>query len=382
MSRRIYLDHAATTPLAPEAREAMLPWLSTEHGNPSSIHAEGRHAKDALDEAREVLSQTLGCLFAEVQFTSSGTEAANAAILGWAMANLSGPRRTVLISAAEHHCVLHTRVALEKLGFQVRLIPVDREAGVSVEAVRALLSDQVGLVSVMHANNETGIINPVAEIAAAVHEVGAVMHCDAVQTFLSVPWTLDSLGADLISITAHKVYGPKGVGALVVRAGLELFPLIHGGGQEREQRGGTENVAGIVGFGAAVRTWQATGNARQARDHFRQELDALGHRHVWTVRPDAPCLPGHAHLRLPGIPAESMLIVLDREGLSVSSGAACSSGSLEPSHVLRATGLSEAEANEGIRVTFGRHSTLDEATFAAKTIAAVSDKIGGQRNLS
>lgn len=376
--RRIYLDHAATTPLLPVAREAMLPWLDS--GNPSSLYQEGRRAKDAIDQARESLSGALGCLFAEVIFTSSGTEAANLAILGAALANENHHRSRILLGAAEHHCVLHTAHLLERLGYRVELLPVDRCGRVQVDDI----GDDVLLVSVMHANNELGTINDLASISALARARGAILHCDAVQSFMSVPWGVNELGADLVSVSAHKVNGPKGSGALYVKAGTRLKPLMLGGGQERELRAGTENVAAIVGFGAAVRehTDGISDNRISARARFLEVLDG---GYALTVpspeRPGTaiPCLPGHLHLRYPGIDAETMLIVLDRLGVSASSGSACSSGSLEPSHVLRACGYSPSEAKEGLRFTFGKGTTDDEATEAAERVNDAARRLTGGR---
>ncbi|MEZ5162352.1 MAG: aminotransferase class V-fold PLP-dependent enzyme [Fimbriimonadaceae bacterium] len=224
---RIYLDHAATTPLLPEARDAMSPWLGEGFGNPSSLHAEGRASKAAIDASREKFADAFGCLFGEVIFTGSGTEAANLAVVG---AALKSKRRRVLLGAAEHHCVLHTKGLLEHLGYQVELIPVDREAVVHPDVVQGLLTDDVALVSVMHANNEFGSVNPVVEIAEQAHRVGAVFHVDAVQTFPG-DWQVADLGADMVSVSAHKFYGPKAVGALYCRAGVGLQPLTLGGGK-------------------------------------------------------------------------------------------------------------------------------------------------------
>lgn len=364
---RIYLDHAATTPLLPEAREAMLPWLGHEFGNPSSLHAEGRRAKDAIDEAREALSSALVCHFGEVIFTGSGTEAANLAILGAAMGNTDPQRRRVLFSAAEHHCVLHTRPILERLGYQVELVPISPIGLISLINLEEMLGEDVLLVSVMHANNELGTIQPVSEIAALAQRHGALFHCDAVQTFLAwdSKYRVQEIGADLLTISAHKIAGPKGIGAIYIRAGVKIAPLIVGGGQEREMRAGTENVATIAGFGAAVRHYRA-GPRTRARNAFLDflQIEDLVH----TVPNRAAVLPGHAHVRIPGIQAETMLILLDRMGVSASSGAACSSGSLEPSHVLLACGYSPEEAKEGLRFTFGWDTSLEDAQEAARRV--------------
>jgi cysteine desulfurase len=362
---RLYLDHAATTPLLPEAREAMLPWLD-QFGNPSSLHSEGRAAKDAIDQAREILSDSLGCLFAEVLFTSSGTEAANLAILGAALTNSDAKRNRILLGATEHHCVLHTRPLLEKLGYLVELLPVDRHS--KLQTLNSKLDD-VLLLSLMHANNETGAIQPVHEVAELCRDNGVLFHCDAVQTFLKLPLP----DADLLTLSAHKVNGPKGVGAIRIRAGVKLQPLMLGGGQEREMRAGTENVAGIAGFAAAVnKNRQNPTNVREIRDGFLVHLspDATP-----TVPDKTQTLDSHAHVRFPGIDAETMLIKLDRMGVAASSGAACSSGSLEPSHVLLAMGYTPQEAKEGLRFTFGRGNTIEEAREAANRVNQAADEI-------
>lgn len=360
---RIYLDHAATTPLLPEAREAMLPWLEGGYGNPSSLHEDGRRAKDAIDRAREIISGSLGCLFAEVLFTSSGTEAANLAIIGSVLNNSDTKRNRILIGAAEHHCVLHTKGILNKLGYLTEFIPVNKNAYVDLGALESMLGDDVLLVSVMHANNELGTIQSVREVSELCRQFGAIYHCDAVQTFLT-GWKVEDLDADLISVSAHKVNGPKGVGAIYMRAGVKLQPLAVGGGQEREVRAGTENVAGIAGFGAAVAKHRMKPDVSALRDAFLDALEGA----VPTVLDRNLTLGGHAHLRFPGIDAETMLIRLDRMGISASSGAACSSGSLEPSHVLLACGYSEAEAKEGLRFTFGWPNTMEDAVEAAKRV--------------
>jgi cysteine desulfurase len=393
--RRIYLDHAATTPLLPEAAEAMRPWLENRFGNPSSLHEEGRHARAAVDEARETISDSLGCEFGEVLFTSGGTEAANLAILGLALANRDGSRNRILMSAGEHHCVLHTRPILEKLGFEVETVAIDRAARLDLEDLRTKLDERTLLLCLMHASNELGTIQPAREAFGLASEKGAFAFCDAVQTFCSeVPWTVEELGADLVSVSAHKVYGPKGVGALYVRAGVKLQPLAVGGGQEREVRAGTENVAGIVGFAAAVRSVGGASSSRPPlpsasstshlpipkRDFFYAELGAAGAPEwVRSVPSEVPCLAGHAHIRFPGASAESMLILLDRMGLSASSGAACSSGSLEPSHVLLAAGCTETEAKEGLRFSFGRTTTREDAREAANRVAAAAKRVLGER---
>ncbi len=376
--KRIYLDHAATTPTHPEVVEAMRPWLSAL-GNPSSLHAEGRAAKHAIDEAREVLSETLGCLFAEVLFTSGGTEAANLALIGLALSHRDGSRNRVLMSSIEHHAVLHTREMLSALGFQVELLPVTASGLVDVDFLGSRLGSDVLAVSVMHANNELGTIQPIGEVTSLAHNVGALVHTDAVQSFLNTsPWTVGSLDVDLLTLSGHKINGPKGIGAIYTRAGVKLKPLIAGGGQEREVRGGTENLAGIVGLGVAVkvrREGMAERIASRAiiRDGLRNQLLAAGF--VATVPAEVETLTGHLHVRLAGIDAETMLIRLDRMGVSASSGAACSSGSIEPSHVLVACGYSEAESKEGLRFTLGLETAPSEAALAGDRIVETASSI-------
>lgn len=374
---RIYLDHAATTPLLPSVKEAMLPWLSSEFGNPSSLYQEGAKAKAAIDQAREVLSGVLGCLFGEVLFTSSGTEAANLALIGTALAH-KGDRDTVVVAATEHHCVFHTRSVLKKLGYKVITAPVDRFARADLEVLRDLVDDKTLLVSVMHANNELGTVNDVSAVSQLCRESGALFHCDAVQTFPWLNdkrWTVEDLGADLVTVSAHKIGGPKGVGALYVKGGTDIEPVIAGGGQERDMRAGTENVAGIVGFGEAtkqrVKDTSYTTYRTCARDAF---MEALEGGYVLSAE-GAETLTGHLHLRFPGASTESMLILLDRMGVAASSGAACSSGSVEQSHVLLACGWSQQEANEGLRFTFGGETTVEESREAAKRVTEAANSI-------
>ncbi|HWD39734.1 MAG TPA: cysteine desulfurase family protein [Fimbriimonas sp.] len=361
---RVYLDHAATSPLRPEAREAMLPWLDS--GNASTLYAEGRTAKLAIDVAREKVSGAIGAEFAETIFTSGGTESATLALAGTALAHKSGPRKRILISATEHHCVLHSRELLEALGYVVETIPVDRYARPILDRI----DDRVLLVATMHANNELGSITDVKAIADRTHETGALVFCDAVQSFGKIPVDVTELGIDLLSVSAHKIGGPKGVGALYVRAGTKIKPIMAGGGQERELRAGTENAAAIVGFGAAIKPPYADPDKR---NYLRKELIAIGA--LPTVPENMKTLPTHLHVRFPGISAETLLIILDRLGVSAGSGAACSSGSIEPSHVLLACGYSMEEAKEGLRFSLGPETTLDEVAFAAGQISKAVEQI-------
>ncbi len=368
--QRIYLDHAATTPLLPEVTEAMMQWADC--GNPSSLYAEGRRAKAEIDLAREAVADALGCLFGEITFTSSGTEASNLAIVGCALQNQHLLRNRILMGAVEHHCVLNCREVLERIGYQVELIPVDRFARIKLDDLTGMLAGDVLLVCAMHANNEIGTINDIHAISHAARSSGALVFCDAVQTFLSLPGQLAKSfsDVDLIAISAHKVNGPKGVGALFVRSGVKIQPLLSGGGQEREMRAGTENVAAIAGFAAAVKH-RSTSIRVAPRDAFVQAIKNQSClKPIWTAGPSIErTLPAHAHLRFPGLNAESMLIVLDRLGVCASSGAACSSGSIEPSHVLLACGYTKSEALEGLRFSFGTTTSMEASDEAAARVA-------------
>lgn len=374
MSRH-YVDYAASAPLLPEAWAAMVPWLRDEFGNPSSIHAEGRRAKGEIDAAREVISAGLGCLFGEVIFTSGGTEAGNLALLGAAMARPSG-RNRVLISEIEHECVLACAEPLHRMGLEVEFIPCNPDGVIEPEAVEERLDDDVLLVSVMHANNELGTLQPIAEIGAMTRSNGALFHTDAVQTFGHMPFSRQELPVDMVSVSAHKLGGPKGIGALAVRAGTSLAPMLVGGGQEREMRAGTENVGLMAGFAAAFRAAPTPHSA--GRDALFEALADT--EHLRTVPESVPTLAGHAHVRFPGVRAETLLIRLDRAGVSASSGAACSSGSIEPSHVMLALGLSEGEALESIRFTFGPTDSAEVgrvvAQITAETVAAIREGRG------
>jgi cysteine desulfurase len=373
--RRIYADHAATSPLDPAVAEAMLPWLDA--GNPSSLHFEGRRARAAIDEARERVTGALGCAFGELVFTSSGTEAANLALLGTALAHQGGTRDRILIGGAEHHCVLHTLPLLEKFGYRTELLAVDRFARLDREALASALGPDVLLVAAMHANNELGTVNEIGVIAEEVHAAGALLFVDAVQTFRSLPWTVRDLDADLLTVSAHKINGPKGAGGLYVRAGVKPLPLSVGGGQERELRAGTENVAAVVGFGLASTLPRPS--ASPARDEFEAMLES---KVVPSVPSGVERLSGHSHFRLPGVRAESLLILLDRMGVSASAGAACSSGALEPSHVMLACGFSDEEAREGVRFSFGPRTTSTEGREAAARVLEAIERLGPRRTIS
>jgi len=360
---RIYLDHAATTPVDPVVREAMLPFLGAVHGNPSSIHRDGQAARRAIDAARDALAAALSCDASEVVFTSGGTEADNLAVLGVLLAAREEGRDHVVVASAEHHAVLDAAEAAGRLfGCRTTVVPVDHRGVIDLEVLAAAVDDRTALVSVMHANNEIGSFNPVREIAEIARARGARFHTDAVQSFGAVPVSFESTGADLISVSAHKIYGPKGIGALALRSGTPIRNLQHGGGQERGRRTGTENIAGIAGFGAAATLlgeWRDAEYRRQSalRDRF---VASVATRIPGTELNGDPTdrLPGNANLAFPTGDAETLLLALDMAGIAASAGSACAAGSLEPSHVLLATGMGMARARRSIRFSLGR-STSD-----------------------
>jgi cysteine desulfurase len=369
----IYLDHAATTPLRPEAREAMEPFLGGVYGNPSSLHAVGQEARRALDDARDRVAAALGARAEEVVFTSGGTEADNMALVGRFLTERE--RRPHLVTVAtEHHAVLDACRFLEGLGAEVTLLPVDGEGSVDPDDVRRALTSRTGLVSVMHANNEIGTVSPLAEIAAITREAGVPLHTDAVQTVGALPLDLATLGVDLLSLSAHKFYGPKGAGALLVRRGTRLQPLQQGGGQERGRRAGTENLAGIVGMARALELALAEREAEAARQAALRDRLIGGIR---AVVPDVLLnghptrrLPNNANLAFPGLEAEVLLLNLDLEGVAASAGSACTAGSLEPSHVVQALGRPPEIVRGSLRLTLGQGTTAEE-------IDIVIDRLGG-----
>ncbi|MCS6949898.1 MAG: cysteine desulfurase [bacterium] len=376
--RTVYLDHAATTPIAPEVREVVARAMAECWGNPSSLHLFGRRARDLLDEARVTVAQALGCLDAEVFFTSSGTESDNMAIFG--AARVAPPHKRHLVTTQiEHHAVLHAFQRLQKEGWEVTYLPVDSWGRVDPDDVRRALREETWLVSVMHANNEVGTLQPIREIAAVCRERGVWLHCDAVQTFGLLDVKVDDLGVDMLSVSAHKLYGPKGVGALYLRGGVKIAPLLVGGAQERELRAGTENVPAIAGFACAVELSQNRyAQAASCIAQLRERLEA----HLLERIPDLQ-VNGHPEHRHPGIlsvtiegvSAESLLIALDRRGIAASAGAACSAGSIEPSHVLLALGMSEERAMSTIRLSLGRGNTPEEVDMAAEMIAEEAHRL-------
>lgn len=380
--KRIYLDHGATTPLHPEVLEAMLPYFGQVFGNPSSVHSFGREARRALDESREKAALALGAAPEEIIFTSGGTEANNLAIQGVAEA-LSARGRHLITSAVEHHAVLDTVKALGKRGYAVTLLPVDGCGMVNPGDLKQAIRDDTVLVSVMTANNEIGTVQPIEDLARICRERGVYFHTDAVQAIGNIPLNLKEWPVDLLSLSAHKFYGPKGVGALFVRRGTKLAKLAFGGGQERKMRPGTENLPGIVGLAKAIELAVTDIPARStSMAALRDHLIASLMEQIEKVR-----LNGHPVQRLPGnvnvsvsyVEGESLLLDLDLKGIAASSGSACTSGSLEASHVLMACGLDHQTAHGSLRLTLGHGNTLEEVDY---TVATLKESVARLRGMS
>jgi cysteine desulfurase len=378
----IYLDHAATTPLHPDVLEAMLPYLREHHGNPSSIHGSGRRARLGLDEARERVARLLGAKPREIVFTGGGTEADNLAVKGAAWAASARGRR-VVTSSVEHKAVLHSCAVLERFGFEVTYLPVDRYGRVDPADVAAAISEHTTLVSVMYANNEVGTIQPIRQIGAICRERKVVFHVDAVQAAAFLPLDVDELQVDLLSLGGHKLYGPKGVGALFVRQGTALLPQLSGGSQERQRRAGTENVAGIVGFARALELAQADADAREAENerlaNLRDTLIAgiAAIPGVTLTGSPANRLPNNASFVVDGVEGGDLVAALDLEGIEASTGSACTTGSSEPSHVLLAMGIEPQLAHGSLRLTAGRGTTADEVARAV--VRATVDRLRAAR---
>ena len=360
-TRKVYLDHSATTPVAQEVLAAMLPYFSDKMGNPNSIHSWGREARKAVDEAREKVASMIGADAHELVFTGSGSAADNLAIKGYVWANKNKGKH-IITSQVEHHAVFDTFKWLGKNGYDVTFLPVDEYGMVTPEVLKGTLRDDTVLVSLIHGNNEVGTINPADELGAICRARGVTFHIDAVQTAGHVPIDVKTLPADMITMSAHKMYGPKGIGALYIRKGIKLVPLVHGGGQEFGIRSGTENVPEIVGFGAAS---ELAGKLHEAGEQERisklrdKMLDGIvasipdsfvtGHR--------VQRLPFHGSVCVRHIEGEGMLLRLDYAGIAVSSGSACTSGSLDPSHVLLAMGFDHATAHGSVRLSMGKDTT-------------------------
>ncbi len=371
----IYMDANATTPVVAEVVEAMRPWWGERFGNASSVHRRGQGARAAVERARESVAKMLGCRTAEVVFTSGGTESDNLALFGVMRPLLAAGERPHLVTTAmEHHAVLHAAEELERQGASVTYLAPDQRGLVSVEALREALRPETRLVSVMLANNETGVLQPIAELAATAHAVGALFHTDAVQGAGKVALDVRELGVDLLSVSGHKMYGPQGTGALFARKGVRLAPMFFGGAHERERRAGTENVPGIVGLGCAagLEVCDLTG----LRDRFEAgvlaEVACAGVNGAGVER-----VGNTSNLHFEGLDAEALVIALDLRGLAVSAGAACSSGATEPSHVLRAMGLGEARARGSVRFSLWKGNTVEEVELAAGLVVEVVARLRG-----
>ncbi len=376
--RRIYLDHAATTPTHPEVVKAMLPYFTDVFGNPSSIYFCGQEAKEAIEEARVKVADLIGARDEEIVFTSGGTEADNFALEGVAFAN-GKKGKHIITSAIEHHAVIETGRFLETRGFSVTYLPLDGYGLVDPDDVRKAITDKTILISIMHANNEVGTIEPIAEIGKIAKEAEIYFHTDAVQTTGHTPVNVDELGVDLLSMSAHKLYGPKGIGALYIRKGIKLTPFMHGGEQEKGRRASTENVPGIVGFSRA---------AELAQQEMSEEVERLTYLRDKLVnglleRIDHTRLNGHPVKRLPNnvnmsidfVEGESMCLNLDLEGICVSTGSACSSSSTKPSHVLLAIGIPPEQAYGSLRLTLGKWTTEEEIDRVLEVLPRIVAKL-------
>jgi cysteine desulfurase len=374
----VYLDHAATTPVHPDVREAMLPFLGSEFGNPSSIHRFGRDVRAAIDKARDAVATGLNTEAKRIVFTSGGTEADNLAVIGAAVANRDKGQH-VITTAVEHHAVLEACHYLEEIGFNLTYVPVDETGLVHVQTIQEAITDETTLISVMFGNNEVGTVQPIAEIGRLAREHGIIFHTDAVQAFGVVPIDVSALPVDLLSVSAHKINGPKGVGALYVRQDVPFTPRLFGGSQERKRRPGTENVPGIVGFGKAVEIVQnELGDKGKTLFKLRQAMvdvwEASGIEFVINGNTHA-CLPHILNVSFIGVDTESMLMNLDLEGVACSSGSACTAGSLEVSHVLKAMQLPEDVTASAVRFSFGLGNTVEEVQSAAETAVKIAKRL-------
>ncbi len=375
---KVYMDNAATTKLSPDVLNAMMPYLTDIYGNASSVHAFGREAREGVEHARNQVAAAINASPDEIFFTAGGTESDNMAIKGVAH-KYAKKGKHIITTAIEHHAVLHTCEALEKEGYEVTYLPVDEDGLISVEQVKAAMRDDTLLVTVMFANNEVGTIEPIAEIGALCRERNVLFHTDAVQAVCHVPIDVKVMNIDLMSISAHKFHGPKGIGALYCRKGIVLEPVIVGGAQERKRRAGTENVAGIVGLGAAIERAHKNMSADMAR------VSALRDKLISGILKNIPYvkLNGHPTQRLPQnvnfsiryIEGESILLMLDINGIAASSGSACTSGSLDPSHVLLAMGIPHEIAHGSLRLTLSDMTTDEEVDYVLETLTKIVKRL-------
>lgn len=380
MMKTIYLDHAASTPVHPEVAKVMLNIMTEQYGNASSVHQFGRSAKKILNGARDTIAAFLGCSPEEWVFTGGGTESDNLALYG-AVAAVAQKGNHIITSAIEHHAVLHTCEELEKEGYKVTYLPVDSTGRVSVADVEAAVQEDTVLISIMYANNEVGTVQPIQEISQLARERGILFHVDAVQALGALPITLRELPVDYMSFTAHKINGPGGIGGLYVRSGVPLHPRLHGGLQERGRRAGTENLAGTAGFAKAVEI-AVTGLSERRqkvqllRNRLLEELDALIGRESYSINGNTEhFLPSILNLSFPGARTDVMLMNLDMDGIAAASGSACTSGSLEISHVLRAMELPENILGSAIRFSMGLGNTTEEIEYVARKVETILNRL-------
>lgn len=376
--KQIYMDHGATTPVDPLVVDAMLPYFTETFGNASSLHSFGQEATSALEQSRQQVAVSIGAKPEEIIFTSGGTESDNLAIKGVAYRN-SGKGKHIITSTIEHPAILNTCAYLEKEGFDVTYVPADSDGIIDMDELKKAIRDDTILISVMHANNEIGTIQPISDISKLAKEKSIYLHTDAVQSLGKIAVNVDKLGVDLLSMSSHKIHGPKGVGALYVRKGTPLQALAHGGSHERSMRAGTENISGIVGFAKAV----ALADERLVDDakHMTQLRDSLIGKVMDSI--DDVELSGHPTNRLPNnvnlrfsfIEGESMLLFLDMKGIAISTGSACSSKSLEPSHVLTAIGLRPEDSHGSLRITLGKDNTQEEVDYVVDALVEVVGRL-------
>ncbi|HEY8910065.1 MAG TPA: cysteine desulfurase NifS [Desulfosporosinus sp.] len=377
--RRVYLDHSATTPVDLEVADLMMKYYTEKYGNPSSVHSFGREAKQGLEAARQQVAELIGAKPQEITFTSGGTEADNLAIIG-ATDALRKKGKHIITSCIEHHAVLETCEYLAKNGFDLTIIPADAEAMISVEDVREAIRPDTILISVMHANNEVGSIQPIAEIGKLAKEHGITFHVDAVQSLGKLPIDVNEMNIDLLTVSSHKIYGPKGVGALYVRKGVRVVPLVHGGGQERKRRSGTENTPGIIGFGKACElAGQRMANDAEHQKKLRDKLMNGIVERIESVKVNGPMgedrLPNNVNVSIRYVEGESLLLSLDMLGIAASSGSACTSGSLDPSHVLLAMGLIHEIAHGSLRFSLGRQNTEEEIDYVLEQLPKIVERL-------
>ena len=376
--RKVYLDNASATPLLPEVRKAMMPYLGEAFGNPSSLHEWGDASREAIEVAREQVASLIGASPEEIIFTGSGTESNNFAIKGMALAQQAKDKH-VIISAIEHFSVLHSAKTLGKWGFKLTLVPVDKYGAVDAEAVRRSIRKDTVLISVMHANGEVGTIQPLAEIAGVAREHNIPIHTDAVATVGAIPVSVKELGVDSLSLAGSQFYGPKGAGALYLRKGVRIMPLLDGGIQEGGRRAGTENIPAIIGLGkaaelAGLNVTTRTQQLKQLRDHLLKKLPEKIERVIITGHPQNR-LPGHASCCVEFIEGEAMLMMLNSKGIAVSSGSACTSRALKASHVLIAMGLPHEIAQGSILFTLGIDNTLEDIDYVLEVMPPIVDRL-------